>query len=207
MNLLDFLGAAPRPPSRPGVKVIHTRVVDNVDKAGLGRVMIQVPWLKSPVAALVAAVTAGPGRGTFFIPQVDDEVLVLLTEEPNLSAYVIGSLWTSHDPPPRREPSAASEVQLIRTSKGHEIELDDDQEVLTITTPNGQRVRLSSDGVEILAGSGDEAARLELGADGTIKLEGGTVTVKARDLKLEGDTVSIESQGQCTIRGAMVAIN
>jgi uncharacterized protein involved in type VI secretion and phage assembly len=40
----------------------------------------------------VATLAAGKGRGPFFTPQKDDEVLVLVKDKPDLTAYVIGAV-------------------------------------------------------------------------------------------------------------------
>lgn len=194
--------------TRQGQQLVHTRVVGDCDKAGLGRVMVQLPWVDAPVSAEVATPKAGNGCGLFFIPQVDDEVLVLVGAPPDQSAYVIGSLWTSRDVPPRRDPDAASRVQVIRTPAGHEVELDDHGKSVTITTMNNQRVRLSDVGVEIQSKNGSNAARIELKADGNIVVSGASLTISATDtLELKAKEITIRAKGRCAIKGATLALN
>ncbi len=195
-----------------GHQLVHTRVVANCDQAGLGRVMVQIPWIDAPVAAQVAALTAGKDRGTFFIPQVGDDVLVLVGNPPDGSTYVIGSLWTSQDTPPRRDPNAAAQVQVIRTPGNHEIELDDAKKSVTITTSGKQMVKLSNDGIVLRVKDDENAASLELKASGEIVIKGNSIRIEVKQtLDLLGGNkagnVSIDAGGNCTIKGTLVHIN
>ena len=183
-----------------GTRVIQTRVVDNCDNSRLGRVMVQVPWLDGPVVATVATLAAGKGRGTFFTPQKDDEVLVLVKEKPDLTAYVIGAVHTSQDTPPDRGRKAPTpRVQLIRTPGGHEIVFDDESGELEITAANGQSISLTAQGVEVRGSKGStglqETAVVKLGANGDVTISGRSITLRA-------DTVDIQATaGDCSISG------
>jgi len=184
-----------------GTRVIQTRVVDNCDNARLGRVMVQVPWLEGPVVATVATLAAGKGRGTFFTPQKDDDVLVLIKEKPDLTAYVIGAVHTSQDTPPdRARKSTSPRVQLIRTPGGHEIVFDDESGELVITAASGQTISLSDQAVEIRAGK--ESTQLSK-QPAVVKLEAnGDVTISGRSITLDADSIDIKATaGDCTIKG------
>jgi uncharacterized protein involved in type VI secretion and phage assembly len=183
-----------------GTRVIQTRVVDNCDNARLGRVMVQVPWLEGPVVATVATLAAGKGRGTFFTPQKDDEVLVLIKDKPDLTAYVIGSVHTSQDTPPdRARKSTSPRVQLIRTPGNHEIVFDDESGELVITATNGQSVTLNQDGVTIRGAK----ATSKLSSEASITLgANGEVTISGRSITLDADSIDIKATaGDCTIKG------
>jgi len=183
-----------------GTRVIHTRVVDNCDNARLGRVMVQVPWLDGPVVASVATLAAGNGRGTFFKPQKDAEVLVLIKDKPDLTAYVIGAVHTSRDTPPERaRKSQSPRVQLIRTPGNHEIVFDDESGELVITATSGQSVTLNQDGVTIRGAK--ETSKLSSQASVTLGANG-DVTISGRSITLDADSIDIKaSAGDCTIRG------
>jgi uncharacterized protein involved in type VI secretion and phage assembly len=191
-----------------GDRIIHTQVLDSYDEEGLGRVTVQIPWLDDPVVASVATGAAGKGRGMFFIPQKGDEVLVLVKDQPDLTAYVIGSVWTSEEEPPRREPDAAANVQLIRTPGGHEIVFNDETGELVIKASSGHRVALSKSSVEIRSvrdkESDDTAATVTLAANGKIAIKGSSITVEAQTgaLTLSGTSVELKATaGDCVIKG------
>src|ERR1700681_1198967 len=75
-------------------------VVDNVDPANSGRVKVRLPQVLvagesgHEVWARIATLMAGANRGTWFIPDVGDEVVVAF-EHGNLNRpYVLGGLWS-----------------------------------------------------------------------------------------------------------------
>src|SRR5262245_28127254 len=171
MSEYDFPDDATDEDPPEGDRIIQTHVTDSYDPEGLGRVMVQVPWLDDPLVASVATGAAGKGRGMFFLPQEGDEVLVLVKGQPDLTAYVIGSVWTSEDEPPRRDPDAASSVQLIHTPGGHEIVFDDRAKELVITASTGHVISLAKDGVSIRSVKDkDKKASITLGADGKVAI-------------------------------------
>src|SRR3712207_7582644 len=77
------------------------RVVNNLDAMGEARVQVSLPWMPGVEPwARVAAPSAGSSRGMYFIPQVDDEVLVAFNHGDVSDAYILGSLWNALDRPP-----------------------------------------------------------------------------------------------------------
>jgi uncharacterized protein involved in type VI secretion and phage assembly len=76
--------------------VYSASVVENRDPEGLARVLLHVPGLTDVIPgdlwARVATMMAGRNRGTWFIPEVGDEVLVAFERGDVKEAYVIGAL-------------------------------------------------------------------------------------------------------------------
>jgi len=85
----------------PGVVIA---IVKNLhDPEGQGRIEVQFPWLSDSLRsswAPVAAPLAGKQRGMFFMPEVDDEVLVAFEHGSFNHPYVVGYLWNGKDIPP-----------------------------------------------------------------------------------------------------------
>ena len=81
-------------------------VIDNVDPENLGRIQVQLPQMDesgqrgSNAWARVATLMAGKNRGTWFIPDANDEVLVAFEAGDVRRPYVIGSLWNGTSSPP-----------------------------------------------------------------------------------------------------------
>src|SRR5262245_40006952 len=97
-----FVEAAARPTAVDGriFGVALATVIDNADQNTLGRVKLRLPWLPGHEPwARVAVLAAGPDRGTFFIPQVDDEVLIAFEHGDIRRPVVVGSLWNGTDRP------------------------------------------------------------------------------------------------------------
>src|SRR5258706_10454277 len=86
--------------------VAVAKVIDNIDIQGTARVQISLPWLPGfEPWARVASPMAGMGRGTYFIPQVGDEVLVAFNQGDIREPYILGALWSSVDKPPALLPA------------------------------------------------------------------------------------------------------
>jgi uncharacterized protein involved in type VI secretion and phage assembly len=125
-------------------------VDDNQDPDSQGRVLVRLPW--SPDAsggaykawARLATTMAGSGRGTWFVPEIGDEVLVSFYGGDPRWPYVIGALWNGQDDPPESMDSD-NNIRSIVSRSGIRITLDDTDGAVTLTleTPGGQQVSLA----------------------------------------------------------------
>ena len=108
--------------------VYSALVVDNRDPDGLGRVLVRVSSPTGVIAddlwARVATMMAGRNRGTWFVPEVGDEVLVAFEHGDLKEAYVIGALWNAKSRPPAESPA---DVKLIRSRSGITLRIRDDR--------------------------------------------------------------------------------
>jgi uncharacterized protein involved in type VI secretion and phage assembly len=183
------------------------QVVANVDTTGGARVQVSLPWLPGfEPWARVAVPLAGDDRGTFMIPQVDDEVLVGFEHGDVRQPYVIGSLWNGRDRPPAPGPTDAGTKLIVRTRAGHEIELDDTAQSVTISTATDQTVTLEPGKVELATAGG--TAKVTLGTKGDVTLEGSvSITLKAPSVSIQGTTVDVKADSAATVKGsAMVEV-
>lgn len=201
------------------VSVAVAKVLNNIDALGQGRVQVSIPWLPGfEPWARVATMMGGMGRGTFFIPQINDEVLVAFNQGDIREPYVIGSLWSTIDRPPALLPTDAINKRVIRTPLGHEIEFDDLTQKLTITSTAQQSVTLGPTGIEIAAGVLPPPARATIKLDVlgnitvesklSIKLDAPVITINGRAVTVNGDaTTTVKAGGVCSISGTLVNIN
>ncbi len=103
-------------------------VTNNEDPEGMGRVKVRFPWLSDEDESNWARVTtfmAGNERGVYFLPEVDDEVLVIFEHGDMRFPYVIGSLWNGEDAPPSDNRDGENNIRIIKSRSGHEIRLVD----------------------------------------------------------------------------------
>jgi uncharacterized protein involved in type VI secretion and phage assembly len=94
----------------------------------LGRVRVTMPRLpgeNESYWARIAAPMAGPDRGAWFMPEVDDEVLLAFEMGHVDHPYVLGFLWSETDKPPVKETSIDGNVRRFRSVKKHRIDFDD----------------------------------------------------------------------------------
>jgi len=85
-------------------------VTDNKHPDGEYRVKVKLPWIRSTDAgddedfistwARISTPMAGPKRGLWLLPEVDDEVLVMFEHGDARSPIIVGSLWNGQDLPP-----------------------------------------------------------------------------------------------------------
>ena len=185
-------------------------VTDTRDPQGLGRVKVRLPWV-SEIAesgwARVAVPMAGPDRDTFFIPEVNDEVLVAFRHGDPRHPYVIGSLWNGRDRPP--VPTTATQQRVIRSRSGHQITFDDlpSQEKISITSHEGHKVVLddSPQGmrIEITDAKGTHQIVLDARTQTiSITAAAGNVEVKAPagSVSLQGSTVQVNASSTLDLR-------
>jgi hypothetical protein len=111
------------------------RVINVLDPMMLGRVQVQLPFIDSldlSPWARVAVPMAGITHGTYFIPNIGDEVLVAFEQGDVNVPYVIGSLWTAMAPPPL--PSPVPQIRAIRTLAGNQLVFTEAPPTITIQT-------------------------------------------------------------------------
>src|SRR5262245_3996932 len=98
--------------------VYSASVLDNRDPEGLAGVLVRVApgsTSVSEVWARVATMMAGRNKGTLFLPEVGDEVLVAFERGDVRAPCVIGSLWNGKARPPAGDPGS---TKLIRSRTG-----------------------------------------------------------------------------------------
>ena len=125
-------------------------VTDNQDPNGYGNVKVRLPWLGDSDAnsyevwARLATMMGGDNRGSWFVPEVGDEVLVAFDGGNPNRPYVIGALWNGKDAAPVPMDSD-NNVKAIVSRTGIRITLDDTSGAVTLTleTPGGQKVTLA----------------------------------------------------------------
>jgi uncharacterized protein involved in type VI secretion and phage assembly len=186
-------------PDRGGVVV--GIVTNNDDPQGMGRVKVRLPWLaddeESTWARLVTPM-AGDGRGLYFLPEVNDEVLVAFEHGDIHRPYILGGLWNGQDSPPEANSTVlggSGQViqRIIKTRAGHTIVLDD--------TDGGGGITIEDrGGNKIAIDSGSNAVRLEMSGNLDIQSQG-KVTISGQA------GVDITSPGNVNVQGATINLN
>lgn len=159
--------------------VYTATVSDVVDPDNLGRVKIKLPWAKDPgddayeAWARVSTLMGGDKRGSFFMPDVADEVLVAFADGDPRSPFVIGGLWNGQDKPPETMDGAGKNYKkVLKSRNGVTITLDDTdgKETLILETPGGQKLTLQD---------GPGSVELKDAAGNSLKMETSGVTITA----------------------------
>jgi len=178
-------------------------VTDIKDPDNQGRVKVSLPWspdtgsAKYEAWARLATMMGGNNRGSWFVPDNNDEVLVAFEGGDPRRPYVIGGLWNGTDRAPESmDGSGNNYKKVLRSRNGVKVTLDDQdgQEKFIAETPGGQKVTLK-DGpgaVEIVDSNGN-----------SVKLESSGVTITASaKVTINASTMAI-SAGMVTVDAGM----
>jgi uncharacterized protein involved in type VI secretion and phage assembly len=214
MSTEDMFGVGRESPAGRRISGVVTGIVtDNEDPEGLGRVKLRFPWRSTddPTGWVrFVAPMAGEDRGTFFLPEVGDEVLVAFEHGDVHYPYVIGALWNSDDVPPV-EKADQVDVRKLRSRTGHEIVFDDTDgsERVEIRTAGGHEIVLDDGEKRVtVTDSGGQSVVLDAGSK-SVTIEGDTsLSLSAKSVEITGQTsVSISSNGQLSLEGLPVKLN
>ena len=201
--------------SVPGVAV--GIVTDNEDPEGMGRVKLSFPWRSADDEsywARMAVPMAGPDRGTYFLPEVDDEVLVGFAGGDIRHPYVLGALWNGQDSPPETNSDGNNDVRQVRSRSGHELVFDDADQSgkLELTSSSGHTVTLDdssgSETITIEDKTGQNRIEFDTTANSLSIEAGAKLSIEAPTVEIAGDgSLKLESNGILTIKGSLVKIN
>ena len=175
-------------------------VVDNVDPSNSGRVKVRLPHVLvadgesvHEAWARIATLMAGANHGTWFIPDVGDEVVVAF-EQGNLDRpYVLGGLWNSANPPPETM-DVSNNKKLVRSRNGVQITIDDQggRESIVIETPGGQKLTLE-DGPGAVVLTDSNGNSVELRTNGITVNAASRVVLNASVVEVNAGSVSVSA--------------
>jgi uncharacterized protein involved in type VI secretion and phage assembly len=192
---------------------IYPALVSDIrDPDGSGRVKVTLPWSPDTSSdryeawARVATLMGGNNRGSWFIPDVNDEVLVAFEAGDPRRPYVLGGLWNGSDKPPQSmDGSGQNNVKVLRSRNGVKVTLDDTtgKETFIAETPGGQKITLQ-DGpgsVEIADSNGNS---VKFQASGITVNTSATLTITASMLQVSASLVTVNA-GMSTFSGVVQA--
>ena len=212
-NLLTAI--APQNKPQAGHSLLVGIVTDNEDPEGWGRVKVKLPTMTEDHASNWARIVtpgAGSGRGIYWFPEVNDEVLVAFEHGDIHRPYIIGGVWNGTDPTPRKigDTVVDGKVRLrgsttrvghkvwfvdddkgsekrgyyiqTATGSGHWLRFNDTEKFIEIETAGGHKIRMDDRDRSISISS---TGNLKLEAKGNIDIKaGGIITVKGATIKL-----------------------
>jgi uncharacterized protein involved in type VI secretion and phage assembly len=194
-------------------------VTNNKDPDGMGRVKLKFPWRgdeDESYWARIATLMAGGDRGSFFLPEVDDEVLVAFDHGDIHHPYVLGALWNGVDKPPETNADGKNNLRKIKSRSGHEIIFDDNSEQMKekveIHTKAGHKILLDDSAgkekIEIVDKTGSNSVKMD-SVQNSISIESAMkLKIKSQMIEIESGTMmKIKAGATLTIEGALVKIN
>ncbi len=217
-------------PAAPGLQIGIITALEG-DPDGEDRIRVKLPFVSSEkdgTWARLATLDAGKDRGTFFRPEVDDEVVVGFLHGDPRHAVILGQLHSSAKPTPeplsdqnhRKGYISREKLMLLldddkkilhlETPAGNILTLSEDDKTILLQDQNGNKLAMSSDGVVI-----ESIKDIKLKAAGDVTIEGVNIelkasaefTAKGSTAKLTSASTTVEGSGTLTVKGGIVQIN
>lgn len=211
----------------PSIKGLHSGIVLELeeDPNGENRILVNIPMLHPDgegVWSRVSTLDAGEERGSFFLPEIGDEVLLGFLDNDPRYPIVLGMMNSSAKPAPLTASNdnhekgfvTRSELKLlfnddtktidINTPNGNLIKLDEDEGIINVEDENKNSIKMSSDGIKI-----ESCKDINIKASGDITIEGTNISAAAdAEFKADGGGGAELTTGAiCKVQGSMVKIN
>jgi uncharacterized protein involved in type VI secretion and phage assembly len=202
-----------------GMSVATGTVENNIDVINEGKVEVRVTALNQTLWARLVGTGGGDDAGFFYVPRLGDEVVVAFANDDPTEAFVLGGLWSLRDRVPVIDPVTALTTRVIKSGiapgTGHEIELDDLLQSVTITTVTRQKITMDPTKIELTNLAGTVSISLDnitqsitIRAVKSNNLEALEINLKGAKVEINGATMAtVKSAALCNISAPLVTIN
>lgn len=211
----------------PAIQGLHIGIVTQLesDPDGEDRILVKIPVINNDEDGIwcrVSTLDAGDRRGTFFRPEISDEVIVGFINNDPRHAVVLGMLNSSAKPAPLTAADdnhekgyvSRSEMKMIfnddkksfslETPAGNKFIITEDETKIHLEDQNGNKITMNEDGIKI-----ESIKDIILKAANDINAEGVNINIKgSAQTKVEGSAgAKVSSGGTTDIKGSIVNIN
>ncbi len=186
---------------------IVTKIIE--DPNNQFRIKVRIPQLSSGgegVWARLATLNASNNMGSYFIPSINDEVIVgCLNNNPD-TPIILGSLYSSTKP----MPFPIAEENYIKgfvTKEGTKIIMDDEKKSIKLSTAKGNMLTISDDLKGIVI-EDENKNKITMNDKGITIESSKDINMKAKgNIKIQGVQIGVEGSGNMTLKGAMINLN
>ena len=212
----------------PAIQGLHIGIVTQLesDPDGEDRILVKIPVINNDEDGIwcrVATLDAGDKRGTFFRPEIGDEVIIGFINNDPRHAVVLGMLNSSAKPAPitaaddnhEKGYVSRSEMKMIfnddkksfslETPGGNKFLITEDEKKIHLEDQNGNKIIMNEDGITIESIKDlifKAKKDIKADADSNIEMKAGA------QLKAEGSAgAKLSSGGTTDVKGSMVNIN
>jgi Rhs element Vgr protein len=205
----------------PGISGLQTGIVTQLenDPEGEDRIKVKLPLISTSdegIWARISTLDAGKERGTFFRPEIGDELVVGFLNDDPRNPVVLGMCHSSAKPSP--EPAKddnhlkgyvsrekmrftfddEKKIILLETPGGNKLSLTEEDKGIQMEDQNGNKITMNDSGIII-----ESSKDLILKAAKDIKIEGTNTQLKANSsFKAEGIGSAEVSSASTTIKGS-----
>ncbi|HSK13708.1 MAG TPA: type VI secretion system tip protein VgrG [Phnomibacter sp.] len=193
----------------PAVNGLQVGIVTQLasDPQDEDRVLVKLPAIDGAaegVWARQALLDAGKERGSFFRPEVGDEVVVGFLNDDPRHPVILGMFNSSAKPAILKADDDNHQKGFVTREK-LKLWFDDEKKIIEVSTPGGRKVVLDDDKGEINMEDAD-GNQCKMDADGITLNSAKDIILKATgNIKMEGVEVKAEGSGSATIKGGSSA--
>ena len=119
--------------------------------------------------ARIAVPMGGKERGTYFLPEVDDQLLVVFEHGDINRPIVIGALWSKKQEPVEVNETGKNNTKLIKSRAGHRIIFDDKEGAEKITIVDKTKKN------KIVLDSANKVVKIECAGDIEVKAKANVI--------------------------------
>lgn len=213
--------------------IVTGYVEDICDPDGFGRIKVNIPELfmtdggeevmvsdttteksANSYYARLSTLMAGSGRGSYFIPEVGDEVVIAFEQNDMSRPVILGILWNAVDRPPEKmDAEGKNDIRALYTRSGHKLVFNDSKEKPSIlivdqtgensifidSKENKMAIKVKGD-LSIEVGGN---IKISAGKDMTIESQANVEMKAQRNGKIEsGGPLAIKSDAQLAMESA-----
>jgi Rhs element Vgr protein len=210
----------------PGINGLQTGIVKKIDSDpdNQFRIQVEMPILgehSDPVwARLSTFYVGGDETGAFFMPELEDEVILGFMNNDPRFPVILGSVYSSKMKMPET-PDEENSIKTLVTKNKLQIKFDDKEKIITVLTPAGNTLTLSdkdgeqgititdqysnqiqtnTDGITLQDKSSN---KVEMNSDGITLNSPSSITIKAsQDVSISGMSVTVSGQQSATLKGS-----
>lgn len=191
----------------PGIQGLQIGTVTKLESDPLSefRVLVKLPTQGGAEEALwarIATLDAGKERGSYFRPEIDDEVIIGFVDNNPLHAVILGCLHSSKNTAPIT-PADNNHIKGIYSREKMKWQMDDEKKEMLFDTPAGNKILVSEDqkGITLEDQNGNKIVMNDSGIEIT-SIKDFKVTASSGDIKMEGVNVELSASAQFKASGS-----
>lgn len=196
--------------SLPGVNGLQIAKVEalkgeNGDPFGEEKICVRLMNAsRAKIWARVATLDAGDMRGSFFLPEINDEVIVGFVDNNPTQAVILGMMHSSKARPPL-EITDENHVKGFFSRENIQLLFDDEKKALSIITPGNNRLIMSDEekGIVLEDQHGNTVVMNDQGI--TVESQKALTIKTAQDINMEANNINIKAKAELKAQGTSAA--
>ncbi len=193
-------------PAAAGMVIGKVRQLGN-DPLNENRILIGLPWPDGSTKDLwarVATLYATQGAGSFFLPEIGDEVVVGFFNQDLNCPVILGSLIGNRQTPPY-PCTEQNQKKAIVTREKLKIEFDEEKKIISIVTPGNNQLVISDEGKSIQL-SDQNGNKLSLDSNGITLSSAKDIILKSKGNVIidSASNINIGSKSDIVLNGLNV---